>query len=165
MRITYHGMDGTGRTLTEARRDAGTKIEQALAGPYDPILLPLPDGTIMVGFRTPAEGWSYWFWRDGRLAGGCLCGSTTRDELERVMRRHAAQSTENPAYLDHPSCHPRDHQDFQDHLAWQHRYQDAKARGSSETDVRRHACHPPGSPEVPGTLQSHATVSHGTATP
>ncbi len=153
MRITLHGMDGTGRTLTEARRDAGAKIEQALSGSYDPILLPLPNGTIMVGFRTPTEGWAYWFWREGRLAGGCLCGITTREELERVMRRHAAQSTEDARYLEHPSCTPRDHQDFQDHLVWQRRYQDAKARGMTDTDAHLFACSSPGSPDAPARLQ------------
>jgi hypothetical protein len=152
MRITYHGMNGTGRNITEARRDAGLKIEQALSGSYDPVLLPLPDGTILVGFRTPTDGWSYWFWRDGRLAGGCLCGSTTRDELERRMRRHAAQSTEDPRYLDHPSCTPRDHQDLQDHLAWQRRYQAAKAMGFTDTDAHAYACSPPQSADTAGTL-------------
>ena len=115
MRITYDGMDGTGRTLTDARRDAAHKIEQALSGTYDPVLLPLPDGDIMLGFRTPTEGWSYWFWRDGRLSGGCLCALTTREELERRMRRHAAQSTEDSRYLEHPTCTEQDKRDFDEY--------------------------------------------------
>ena len=31
IRLTYHGMDGEGATVREAKADAGRKIEQALA--------------------------------------------------------------------------------------------------------------------------------------
>ncbi len=150
MQITHHGMRGTGRTLTEARRDAAQKIEQALSGTYDPVLLPLPDGDIMVGFRTPTEGWSYWFWRDGRLSGGCLCALPTREELERRMRRHAAQSTEDSRYLEHPTCTAEDKRDFDEYRAWQHRYQAAKAHGLSDREARVYASSPPGQPESTG---------------
>jgi hypothetical protein len=146
MRITYHGMHGAGRTLTEARRDAAQKIEQALSGTYDPVLLPLPDGDIMLGFRTPAEGWSYWFWRDGRLSGGCLCALTTREELERRMRRHAAQSTEDSRYLEHPTCTEQDKRDFDEYRAWQQRYAAAQAQGLSDSEAHAYASSPPDQP-------------------
>ena len=143
MRITYDGMDGTGRTLTDARRDAAHKIAQALSGTYDPVLLPLPDGDIMLGFRTPTEGWSYWFWRDGRLSGGCLCALTTREDLERRMRRHAAQSTEDSRYLEHPTCTAEDKRDFDEYRAWQQRYQAAKAMGLTDSEAHAYASSPP----------------------
>lgn len=35
IKITYYGMDGEGRTVKEAKADAGTKIEAALKGIKD----------------------------------------------------------------------------------------------------------------------------------
>lgn len=39
VKITYYGMDGEGKNVTEAKRDAGRKIEQAMAGNYCPTVL------------------------------------------------------------------------------------------------------------------------------
>jgi hypothetical protein len=49
--ITYFGMEGTGRTMTEAKKDAGRKVEEALAGSYEPMLL-------------ESRGWAIIIWRD-----------------------------------------------------------------------------------------------------
>lgn len=49
--ITYFGMDGTGRNVTEAKRDAGRKIEEALSGSYRPVVL-------------ESRGWAMLVWRD-----------------------------------------------------------------------------------------------------
>lgn len=53
--ITYFGMDGTGRTVTEAKKDAGAKIERALTGSYEPTLLS-SRGFIVLVYRDP-DGW------------------------------------------------------------------------------------------------------------
>jgi hypothetical protein len=49
--VTYYGMDGTGRTLTEAKKDAGRKVEAAMKGSYSPRLL-------------HSRGWTVILWRD-----------------------------------------------------------------------------------------------------
>lgn len=55
--ITYFGMDGIGRTVTEAKRDAGAKIERALNGNYWPVMLSAGEHTY-IAYRDPC-GWNY----------------------------------------------------------------------------------------------------------
>lgn len=55
--ITYFGMDGSGRTMTEAKKDAGRKIEQAMTGNYQPVMLQ-SRGIIIILWRDP-QGWRY----------------------------------------------------------------------------------------------------------
>ena len=53
--IEYYGMEGQGRTVTEAKRDAGAKIEKALGGDWTPRLLTSRGWTILL-YREPS-GW------------------------------------------------------------------------------------------------------------
>ena len=52
--LTYYGVDGTGRTVTAAKNDAGRKIEAMLKGDYTPRLIQYRHIT-MVLFRDPFE--------------------------------------------------------------------------------------------------------------
>lgn len=53
--LTYYGVEGSGRTVTEAKRDAGRKIEAAFAGSYTPEMLAWRGYAILL-YRSP-EGW------------------------------------------------------------------------------------------------------------
>lgn len=57
VRIEYYGMEGEGRTLTEAKKDAGRKIQAALGGYYTPELLTWRGETALI-YREP-NGWRY----------------------------------------------------------------------------------------------------------
>jgi hypothetical protein len=59
VRVTYYGVDGEGRNVTEAKRDAGTKIEAAMTGSYSPTVLQ-SRGTAIVLWRDP-WGWQSCF--------------------------------------------------------------------------------------------------------
>lgn len=54
--LSYYGVDGTGRTVTAAKNDAGRKIEAMLKGDYTPRLIQYRTFT-MVLFRDPFRGW------------------------------------------------------------------------------------------------------------
>lgn len=55
--LTYYGMQGTGRNVTEARRDAGAKLQAAMEGSYEPELLE-SRGWVLVLWRDP-HGWRH----------------------------------------------------------------------------------------------------------
>lgn len=54
--ITYFGMHGAGRNVTEARKDAGRKIEAALTGTYAPHIVSWRGWAILV-YRDAMCGW------------------------------------------------------------------------------------------------------------
>jgi hypothetical protein len=45
--IEYYGVNGTGRNVTEAKRDAGEQIRKALDGDYTPSLIHWGGYTVM----------------------------------------------------------------------------------------------------------------------
>ena len=53
--VTYYGMDGAGRNVTEAKRAAGAKIESAMTGSYQPKIFSSRGYAVMV-WRDPC-GW------------------------------------------------------------------------------------------------------------
>lgn len=55
VRIDYFGIEGSGKNVTEAKKDAGRKIEKALEGSYTPRLLTHRGHAILV-YREP-HGW------------------------------------------------------------------------------------------------------------
>jgi len=55
--IEYFGMSGEGRTVTEAKRDAGSKIESALKGHYTPTIISWRGWSMLI-YREPS-GWHY----------------------------------------------------------------------------------------------------------
>lgn len=61
--IEYYGMDGMGRTLTEAKKDAGMKIEQAMKGSYEPKVI-ASRGYVILVWRDP-YGWRSSYITDG----------------------------------------------------------------------------------------------------
>jgi len=141
VRITYYGMEGEGKTLTEAKRDAGRKVEMALEGSYTPKLLGQLDSFHVIIWREP-NGWSYkllngdpvdatktYTYPEGLY--GCQGDSSYEDTL-RSARRHLAQVAVDVSYLE----------DQQDINSWHRnrRCQDAykAARAEGKTDAEAH---------------------------
>lgn len=92
VKIEYFGMDGQGRNVTAAKKDAGAKIQRALSGDYSPILIRAHGEGILI-FREPKYGWGYTLIHpdtQGRLWSN---GSNydNQKEAERKARSHLAQ--------------------------------------------------------------------------
>lgn len=56
--LTYCGMAGEGRTVTEAKKDAARRIEKAMEGSYSPIVLTAGEWQALM-YRRPDCGWSH----------------------------------------------------------------------------------------------------------
>jgi hypothetical protein len=56
--LEYYGVIGTGKNVTEAKRDAGEQIRKALDGDYSPALIHWRQYTVLV-WREPKLGWGY----------------------------------------------------------------------------------------------------------
>lgn len=159
--ITYFGMDGTGRTLTEAKKDAGRKIEEAMSGSYQPRVL-ASRGIAMLLWRDP-QGWRSSTLTDG---GDDKGNDGFRDELSYSSGRqdyweeyagaiaHLAQQTwdgseEYPPCLDNVRALSRKHEclgrrvlaEFASWRGFQLAYKVARAQGIAETDCHQWACH------------------------
>lgn len=77
VRITHYGMEGEGRTLTEAKCNAGQKIEAILSGRWEPRIVSA-HGQARLVYRDPL-GW--WVQAVGSL---CIWGSYGTRELALV---------------------------------------------------------------------------------
>lgn len=91
--IEYFGMPGSGATVTEAKRDAGRKIEEALDGDYSPIVAQWRDHAVLA-FRHPRYGWGYRFLGDSSVqaVSQCCSGFTDKEECLRAMLIHIADN-------------------------------------------------------------------------
>lgn len=89
--IEYFGMTGSGATVTEAKRDAGQRIEQALEGDYSPIVARWRGHTVLA-FRHPRYEWGYRFLNESAVqsVSQCCSGYTSREECLRAMLIHIA---------------------------------------------------------------------------
>ena len=134
--IQYYGMDGTGRTVTEAKRDAGTKIERALTGHYTPAFIRAGD---LLGFiwREPG-GYYYKIIRPDSEAGsaygcGMAQGSTERETVH-ACARHMADNLGSYAglekYLDRAQI-----RDLDQRFAFVAEYRKHIASGMSDTEA------------------------------
>lgn len=56
--LEFLGMEGTGRNQTEAKQDAGRKIEKAVTGSYTPEILSYRGQSILL-YRDARMGWVY----------------------------------------------------------------------------------------------------------
>jgi hypothetical protein len=72
--IEYYGVTGTGRNVTEAKRDAGEQIRKALDGDYTPSLIHWRQYTVLMA-RDPKFGWGY------RISHAAEQGETIRERM------------------------------------------------------------------------------------
>lgn len=92
VRLTYFGMDGEGRTMKDAKLDAGSKIESLVREVCTPKTLRVGNTTAIIW--RDAWGWGYGFLNDQQGEGDCICShhSATLEECQRACREHLAQN-------------------------------------------------------------------------
>ena len=153
--IVYYGMDGWGRNVTEAKRDAGARIERALTGSYTPEVYS-HRGMAYLVYRTP-DGWHAAIIADetGIRPNGVygVCGCNYGDKAEAVRRAlyNLAQLTwthddddEAPEFVKDRS----DRSDFRGWVRFQRRCKIARERGMNDADIHAYACENPMRPEL-----------------
>jgi hypothetical protein len=153
--ITYYGMEGTGRNVTDAKRDAGAKIERALSGDYTPDLVSYRGQAILI-YRTPG-GWNSCVLsdsaglRNGPCYGTTYPGSYSREDVIREAREHLAQLTWTPEDGLIPPPFLKDRRSLSDYKTWaefQLRYREARTRGMDDNDAHSFAARNPQRPEL-----------------
>ena len=144
--VEYFGVHGTGRTVAEAKRDAGAKIERSMTGSYYPRLLTLGKFTALL-YRQPMHGWGYTFiTANGEAREGLQTGHITGDDetvaaCERSCRRHLGQlaifELPDAAILDFVDR--ADRADTARYIQWQRCYREWAQMGANDNDCREHA--------------------------
>lgn len=154
VRISYFGMDGEGRNLTEAKKDAGNKIEKALAGSYTPEIL-THRGYAVLLYREPS-GWASRLIADPQrgLVGGHVYGSSigTYERVKQSTLLNLAQLGWEPKDgLDAPEF-VRGREMVNEFTGWvrfQMRYAFARnEKGLSDFDAHAYAGCDPSRPEL-----------------
>jgi hypothetical protein len=154
--LKYYGMEGTGRNVTEAKKNAGHKIEKALSGDYTPLILVWRDHAYLV-YRDPESGWRSRLIADDEsgICAGPVWGtiSPDGDDKNKIVadcKLHLAQlgweendGKEPPTIL--PNSH---HGDFIEWAEFQLRYKEARRRGMSDNDAHSYALRNPQRPEL-----------------
>lgn len=151
IRLDYYGVEGTGRTVTEAKKDAGERIRQALAGPYTPTVLSYR-GTAMLVYREPG-GWCYRIIaepdgiRDGKVWGSP--NDPTEADALRAAGRHLADITMQEADTDPPAfVHRDDVREWRRSLDVLRRYRQAQRAGLTDEEARSYALRDPARPDL-----------------
>ena len=151
--ITYFGMHGEGRTVTEAKQDAGRKIEKTLTGSYAPELLGRPDHAYRAIMWREPTGWGYHLLdadtKPGALYGCYVLGDETHEKARRDALRHLADLNDDVTLLSTPA----DIRDWQTKHDWVIRIRTAQAAGYSDEDARHVA---DGRPEM---IQRHPVAA------
>ena len=145
--LEYYGVSGTGKNLTEAKRDAGAKIERALKN-RSPRLYRYRGAMLIVW--TEPEGDCYRIvWpdtRDGSVDHGC---TMTRDNGDACGLKHLIDIMRTEGEYEMPDWVPariaRDHgarwlADWRSNDEFQRRYREAQARGMTDGDCHAYAC-------------------------
>lgn len=94
--IEYFGFSGAGRTVTEAKQDAGRKIEALHTGTWEPEIRTWKDHTVLI--RRDLTGWLYQFIQlpgePIRIPQGCAMACDRKDAIESA-ERHLVQRAWN----------------------------------------------------------------------
>lgn len=148
--VTYCGMEGTGRNVTQAKQDAARKIEAVLSGYWSPVLI-RGRKYLMLVYREP-NGWRSKLIdpRDTKarivdtVYGNFIPGST-QDEAVADASRHLAQveidlDAPDPFFPPPYLTHDRDVREWRSYVAWQLAARHAQKLGMSDNDMHRWAC-------------------------
>ena len=159
IRLTYCGMDGEGRTVTEAKREAADKLQAMVRRIRDGLSL-VVCGPCAALVHPTAEGWAYSIVTDdgGKVrAGGRLYGTTTGDDdREATIAQAAKHMCDNAWSIDiaddaafaremlSPYIAKRDLDravaEKVDRCAWQRRARAALDAGYSNSEAHDMAC-------------------------
>jgi len=129
-------MEGSGRNVTEAKKNAGSKIEKALHDTYQPQLICEPGCDFrLIVFRSPLYGWSYQCTNEGRNTGH-TGGFQDRNDAIRHARVHVAQvawkhsDNDTFPYVENA----QDKIFLQDWAHWQRRYKAFRDAGFTDQE-------------------------------
>ena len=140
--ITYYGMDGEGRTITEAKKDAGAKIEKALHGYYTPRIL-RHAGYMALVAREPFSGWGYrLIHADSTATEESIYLSSSREDREDCVKtcfRHMAQLAGHYRGIE-KYLTASDQAELDRYYEFQRRYAELRAEGHTDADAHRIAC-------------------------
>lgn len=151
--IDYFGMSGSGRTVTEAKQNAGRAIKAALDGSYTPEIIAWR-GTGMLVHREP-NGWCYRIITepDGSTREGPVYGCPNdKDKAAALLAasRHLADQgmretdTEPPEFLKDRESRG----EFMYKLEFLRRYRKAQRAGMNDNDAHSYAGRNPARPEL-----------------
>ena len=144
--MDYYGMSGTGKTVKEAKADAGAKVSAALRGSYTPIILTHRGYAVLVA-RSP-QGWDYrtiYSPQDGIAEGRVWLGSNyeTEEDATRSALNHLAQmgwapgdGTNAPEFVKDKAARG----EFSRWAEFQTRYARAKAAGLNDNEAHHYGC-------------------------
>ncbi|NEX60101.1 hypothetical protein [Noviherbaspirillum galbum] len=129
--ITYCGMDGTGRNVTEAKKDAARKIERLITGDWTPFMFRHHGWTGFV-FRTniQAQEWGYKLYQDDETSQAVFAASlfASRDDAITAAAWHISQNAGTYAGLEKWLTGAKQ-RELDEYFAWQAAYAQAKAEG------------------------------------
>ena len=137
VRIEYYGMEGSGRNVTEAKKDASQKLTAAIRGSYEPLLLTLGDHQQLI-WRHPRQGWTKTIITDG--SNGCATlGYGDRLECENHARLHMAQNHWD--FTNDREClefihDAHDKREFERWVEWQRQYKELINSGVDDMKAR-----------------------------
>jgi len=135
VQITYYGMDGEGKNLTEAKKDAGSKIEKALHGYYTPRILRHGDQMALVA-REPLSGWGYrLIYADTE---GPVYLSMSRGTAEEVIHSAYHHMAQNAGHYNgiESKLSDRERKDLDSYFKWQSDYKEARSKGYDDENAR-----------------------------
>lgn len=150
--IEYYGMNGSGKNLTEAKRNAGAKIERALEGTYWPSVISFK-GWLAFIYRDPVSGWWYQLLspeeqRNFAIKATRIHGTTNYDEFEdavRHARSHLAQCLIDPSdtmtyeHTNEVILNDADRKEHAYQCNWQLCYRTWSNLGKDDNECREHA--------------------------
>lgn len=164
VRIDYFGMSGEGKTVTDAKRDAGRKIEAALAGSYTPEILAWRGYAILI-YREPA-GWCNRLIADPErgIVEGRIWGTSygSREEATAAAQAHLADLGWKEEDGEEPPPFLKDRRliaDYQYKARFHARYNFARRRGFSDQDAHSYAGHNPSRPELIAQVEQATAVA------
>ena len=126
VKVTYCGVEGEGRNVTAAKRDAAEKIEKIMRGPWRPKMIRF--GKHMLSIYRDGGG-LWWYYSiiglsdetpigETMKAGSCGCYDSPED-AERDARRHVAQCIYEYGVDDGMRAIPeKDAVGRRDHASW-----------------------------------------------
>ncbi len=147
VRVNFHGVEGTGRTLTEAREDAGKTIKARMTGTYTPEIIAHKGYTLLLW--RDLYGWNFSILTDhetGKLRSGFIygcSGSQTFEDARNAGAAHLARCAwEYGDGSDAPDIltTKEGRQQFTDWALWQARYKTFRAQGCDDSTAHRKAC-------------------------
>jgi hypothetical protein len=144
--IDHYGVSGRGRTIKEAKADAGRRIQEMLTGDYSPHVVTYRGFATLV-YREPFSGWCTRNIADedgmrGGTTGGSCHGYADQYEAMKAARMSVAQLswTEDDGLLPPNFLPEREAREFVAWARFQIEYRRLRAEGVPEVDCHRRAC-------------------------